>query len=70
MFVIFNKMNPFKKIKNYLIDVKNEAKKVSWPSRKVTIKDSVIIIMISLVTAVFLGGVDYALSLIIEKIFV
>ncbi|MBW6441062.1 preprotein translocase subunit SecE [Patescibacteria group bacterium] len=63
-------MNIFKKIKNYLTDVKNEAKKVTWPSKKITLKDSFIVIIISLATAVFLGGVDYVLSRIIENIYV
>ena len=63
-------MNILKKIKSSLTDVKNEAKKVTWPSKKITIKDSFVIIIISLTTAVFLGGVDYVLSLIIENIYV
>ena len=62
-------MNMLKKTKFYLGDVKNEAKKVTWPSKKITIKDSFIIIIISLATAVFLGGIDYVLSLIIENIY-
>ena len=62
-------MNIFKKIKSSLTDVKNEAKKVTWPSKKITIKDSFVIIIISLTTAAFLGGVDYVLSLIIENIY-
>ncbi len=50
------------------MEVKTEAKKVSWPSRKTALKDSFIVIGISLATAAFLGGVDYALNLIMEKI--
>ncbi len=61
-------MNILKKIKNYIIEVKTEAKKVSWPSRKTALKDSFVVIGISLATAAFLGGVDYALNLIMEKI--
>jgi len=63
-------MNIIKEIKKYITEVKNEAKKVSWPSKKITIKDSIIVIGISLATAVFLGGVDYALSIVIEKVVV
>jgi preprotein translocase subunit SecE len=61
-------MNILKKVKDYIIEVKTEAKKVSWPSRKTALKDSFIVIGISLATAAFLGGVDYALSLIIQEI--
>lgn len=61
-------MNILKKIKNYIMEVESEARKVSWPSKKTAMKDSFIVIGISLATAAFLGGVDYALSLIVEKI--
>lgn len=61
-------MNILKKIKNYITEVRTEARKVSWPSRKTALKDSFIVIGISLATAAFLGGVDYALNLIMEKI--
>ncbi|MDF1497781.1 MAG: preprotein translocase subunit SecE [Patescibacteria group bacterium] len=63
-------MNIIKEIKKYITEVKNEAKKVSWPSKKITIKDSVIVIGISLATAAFLGGVDYILTIVIEKVVV
>ena len=60
-------MNFVKSIKQYIAEVKSEAKKVSWPTKKVAIKDSVIVIAVSLATAVFLGGVDYLLVHLIEE---
>ncbi|MCK4891615.1 MAG: preprotein translocase subunit SecE [Candidatus Pacebacteria bacterium] len=63
-------MNIVKEIKKYIIEVKTEAKKVSWPSRKKAIKDSLVVIGISLVTAAFLGGIDYALNVMVENIIV
>lgn len=60
-------MNVIKNSGQYIAEVKTEAKKVSWPTRKVAMKDSVIVIAISLATAAFLGGVDYLLSYLIEK---
>lgn len=60
-------MKILKEIKNYLVGVKTEAKKVSWPSKKVALKDSLIVIGISLTAAVFLGGIDYALSEIMKN---
>ena len=63
-------MNIIKSSKQYVSEVKTEAKKVSWPSKKVTIKDSVIVVVISLATAAFLGGVDYLLSYLIKKFIV
>ena len=60
-------MNFVKSVKQYITEVKSEAKKVSWPTRKVAIKDSIMVITASLATAAFLGGVDYLLVYLIEE---
>ncbi len=56
------------KLIQYFIDSKAELKKVSWPTKKETIKSSLLVIIISLLTAVFLGAVDFFLNLGLEKI--
>jgi len=63
-------MNVIKSSKQYVSEVKTEAKKVSWPSKKATIKDSVIVVAVSLATAIFLGGADYLLSYLIKEFIV
>ena len=63
-------MNVIKEAKKYIIEVKSEAKKVSWPTKKVAIKDSTIVVAISLATAAFLGGIDYLLSYLIKEFIV
>ena len=60
-------MNIIKKIIRFLSDVKMELGKVTWPSRQQTIRDSIIVIAISLATAAFLGGVDYLFSLLVKE---
>ena len=60
-------MNIIKNTKQYITEVRSEAKKVSWPTGKTAIKDSFMVIVASLVTAAFLGGVDYLLSYLIDK---
>jgi preprotein translocase subunit SecE len=60
-------MNFFEKIISFLKDVKVELKKVSWPSRKEATKYTIIVIIISIVTAAFLGGIDYLFAVLIEK---
>ena len=60
-------MSIIKNIKQYIAEVKSEAKKVSWPTKKTAIKDSFIVVVASLVTAAFLGGVDYLLSYLIDE---
>jgi len=56
------------KLVKYIIESKDELKKVVWPSRKVTIKYTLIVIGISLATAAFLGAVDFVLNLGLERI--
>ena len=56
------------KLIQYFIDSKAELKKVSWPTKKETIRGSLLVIGISLLTAVFLGAVDLFLNYGLEKV--
>ncbi len=56
------KTNIFTKIGTFFNEVKNEMKKVNWPSREATIKNTMAVVGISFVVAVFLGGLDYMFS--------
>ncbi|MBI4118073.1 MAG: preprotein translocase subunit SecE [Parcubacteria group bacterium] len=55
------------KILNYLKETKMEMRHVSWPTRKQVTYFTILIIVISLLTAIFLGSFDVALTLLIEK---
>ncbi|MDO8521594.1 MAG: preprotein translocase subunit SecE [bacterium] len=56
------------KVIRYFIEAKEEMKKVIWPSRKETISHTLLVIGISLGVAAFLGAIDYALNIGLEKI--
>lgn len=56
-----------KKIVSFLKEVRLEMKKVNWPSRKETIKYTLIIIAASVAVAVFLGGLDYIFTTLLNK---
>ena len=56
------------KIISYIKESKDELKKVVWPSRKETIKYTLLVIGISVVMAIFLGAIDFGLNIAIEKI--
>lgn len=60
-------MSIIKNTKQYINEVKSEAKKVSWPTKKTALKDSFVVIAVSLATAAFLGGIDYLLSYLIDE---
>jgi preprotein translocase subunit SecE len=58
----------FKKLSTYLRDVRTEMTKVSWPSREELIESTTIVIVLSLILAVFIFGVDQSLSNILKLI--
>lgn len=60
--------NIFTKIKNFLGEVRLEMKKVSWPSKQEVFRYTLIIILVSLLVAAFLGGLDILFQYLIEKI--
>jgi preprotein translocase subunit SecE len=56
------KVNPIKWLASYINESKEEMKKVTWPSRKETMKYSMIVIVLSLLIAGFFGGLDWILN--------
>ncbi len=56
------------KLNEFLANVKLELKKVTWPSKKDAYASTTIVIVVVLVCAVFLGGVDVILSRLIRLI--
>ncbi len=55
------------KIIDYIKDTRAELKHVSWPSRRLTIVYTIIVILISLATAIFLGFFDFVFAEILAK---
>lgn len=60
--------NFFKKIPKFFSEVKEEMKKVSWPTRQETIRGTLIVIGALIVTAIFLGGLDAFFAWIMSKL--
>jgi preprotein translocase subunit SecE len=50
------------KLSNYIKDSVAEMKKVTWPTKKETYNYTLLVIGISLATALFLGALDYIFS--------
>lgn len=51
------------KIINYIKASIEELKKVTWPTKKETYHYTVLVIVVSLVVAAYLGGLDYLFTL-------
>ena len=52
----------------YLKEAREELKKVVWPTRQETIRNTLLVIAISLGVAIFLGIIDFLLNLLLEKV--
>ncbi len=56
------------KITQFLREAYSEMKKVSWPTRELTIQYTVLVIVISISVAIFLGILDYMFGSFIKDI--
>jgi len=52
----------------YFREVVRELKKVSWPSRKQTINKTMLVIAISILLAIYLGGLDFIFQKLAEML--
>lgn len=46
-------------VSNYFKEVRIELKKVSWPSKQETFQMTLLVICVSTIVAIYLGGIDY-----------
>ena len=54
--------NPAKTFVNYLRESKQELEKVTWPSRKDTIRYSIITVVLTTLMALYFGALDFGLN--------
>jgi preprotein translocase subunit SecE len=55
------------KLTQYLKEVRVELGKVNWPTRQQTTRYTLVIIGVSVALAIFLGGLDYVFSWILNR---
>ena len=56
------------RVKEFAQEVLAEFRKVTWPSRQELINSTVVVIVVTVVLAVFLGAVDIVLARVVERI--
>jgi preprotein translocase subunit SecE len=56
------------RIKEFVREVLAEFRKVTWPSRSQLVNSTAVVIVVTVVVAFFLGGVDIVLARIVEGI--
>jgi preprotein translocase subunit SecE len=54
--------------REFVREVLIEFKKVTWPSRQELLNSTAVVIVVTVVLAFFLGGVDIGLARIVERI--
>ena len=60
-------MGIFTKIQTFLKEVFIEMKKVNWPTRQETLRYTLIVIGVSVGTAILLGGFDFLFTRLLDK---
>ena len=56
------------RIQEFVREVLAEFRKVTWPSRSELVNSTVVVIVVTVVLAFFLGGVDIVLARVVERI--
>ena len=56
------------KLVNYLKGAREELAKVVWPTKETTVRHTLVVIVISLVIAIFLGSIDFLFNEVLEII--
>jgi preprotein translocase subunit SecE len=61
-------MDFLRRAQEFVREVVAEFRKVTWPSRQELINSTVVVITVTVVVALFLGGVDIVLAKIVEAV--
>jgi preprotein translocase subunit SecE len=56
------------RVREFVDEVLVEFRKVTWPSRQELVNSTAVVIVVTVVLAFFLGGVDIALTRLVERI--
>ncbi len=55
-------------LKQYLVDVRTEARKVVWPTRKDTVQTTIVVFGMVIMVSLFLWVVDALLALVVQGV--
>ncbi|MDP3784976.1 MAG: preprotein translocase subunit SecE [bacterium] len=61
-------MSIFERFKNYLKETRQELRHVNWPTRRETIRFTLLVLGISAVIAAFLGLLDILFRYLLDKL--
>ena len=58
----------FKRIGQFFKDLKSEAKKIVWPTKKQVINNTIVVIIVIVIIGAFVWGLDVLLKLVVDAI--
>ncbi len=67
--VVLENMNIIQKPINFIKEVKVELGKVAWSTRQELISSTIVVIVITIITGIFIGLIDISLSKILSLLF-
>jgi preprotein translocase subunit SecE len=53
----------------FITDIIGELRKVTWPSRRDTVRLTIMVLIVCIVVGIFLGALDYGFSELVAKLF-
>jgi preprotein translocase subunit SecE len=62
-----NRINMFSRLKSYIKESYLEFRRVNWPSRQETIRLTLVVILLSVGIAIFLGILDLGFTYLLNK---
>ena len=54
-------------VANFFSDVREEIKKISWPTSKQTINTTLLVVAATIIVGIYVGLIDYLLTFLLEK---
>jgi preprotein translocase subunit SecE len=63
-----NRPNGVEALRRYFRESRIELRKVTWPSREQTVNLTLVVVVVCVVIALFLGGIDYVFASLIKDI--
>jgi len=60
--------NPLKNTLSFFSEVKSEVAKVTWPSKNEVTKLTMIVVTVSLLVGIYLGGLDFLFTKLLELV--
>lgn len=64
-----NKVGFFKKISNYLKETKSELKKVTWPTKKQVINNTLVVLAFVFLVGACIWSLDFIMTFLINTLF-